>query len=221
VFVSIDRSKAKERADGMSERQRMTGGEGREEPRPERQRLRWIREYPLLVGVGVLTVALVGVAMGLAVFEGEGQGATELLTVVSPTPQASGTVEAEDSGPPPVDAEPTFTDSGLGIIDIEPGTGETPVAGQTLVVDYTLWLTEDGTKVDSSVDRGEPIEFVLGTGQMIAGWEEGLSTMKVGGKRRLIMPPELAYGEEGRPPAIPPNANLTFDVELLEIKETS
>lgn len=197
----------------------MTGGEGREEPRRERERLRWIRENPLLVGAGALTVALVGVALGLAVFAGEGQGGRVSLTLASPTPQAGGTVEAGDSGPPPVDAEPTFTDTGLGIIDIEPGTGETPAAGQTLVVHYTLWLTEDGTKIDSSVDTGVPIESVLGSTDMIPGWNEGLATMKVGGKRRLIMPADLAYGEEGRPPAIPPNAGLTFDVELLEIKE--
>lgn len=203
----------------MSERQGMTEGERRDEPRPEHQRLRWIRENPLLVGVGALTVALVGVALGLAVFEGGGQSDGESLRLARATAQVGGTVEAEDSGPPPVDAEPTFTDTGLGIIDIEPGTGETPVAGQTLVVDYTLWLTEDGTRIESSLDRGTPIEFVLGTGEMIAGWEEGLATMKVGGKRRLIMPADLAYGEEGRLPAIPPNAGLTFDVELLEIKE--
>lgn len=186
----------------MSERRQMTGGERREEPSPERERLRWIRENPLLVGAGALTLALVGVALGLAVFAGEGQGG-----------------EAGDSGPPPVDGEPTFTDTGLGIIDIEPGTGETPVAGQTLVVHYTLWLTEGGTKIESSVDEGVPIETVLGSDGMIAGWNEGLATMKVGGKRRLIMPADLAYGEEGRPPAIPPNAGLTIDVELLEIKE--
>lgn len=76
-----------------------------------------------------------------------------------------------------------------------------------------------GRKFDSSLDRGTPFEFVLGAGQVITGWDEGLATMKVGGQRRLIIPPELAYGEQGSPPNIPPNAELTFDIDLLEIKE--
>ena len=97
------------------------------------------------------------------------------------------------------------------------GSGATPKAGQTVVVDYTGWLS-DGTKFASSVDRGTPFEFVLGAGKVIAGWDEGLATMKVGGKRRLIIPASLAYGEQGRSPTIPPNAELTFDLELLEIK---
>ena len=87
-----------------------------------------------------------------------------------------------------------------------------------MVVHYTGWLS-DGTKFDNSLDRGAPFEFALGTGQVIAGWDEGLATMKLAGKRRLIIPPELAYGETGRPPAIPPDAELTFDIELLTIKE--
>jgi RNA polymerase sigma factor (sigma-70 family) len=140
-----------------------------------------------------------------------------------PTGEACADSEPEatpTSGPPPVDAEPTFTATGLGIIDIEAGTGETPMPRQILVVHYSGWLSEDGTKFDSSLDRGAPFEFLLGIGQVIEGWDEGLATMRVGGKRRLIIPPELAYGEQGRPPTIPPNAELTFDVELLEIKDT-
>jgi hypothetical protein len=195
----------------------MTGRERREERRRERQRLRWIRENLLLVGAGALTAALVGLALILAVFGGDGDEEPPVVALPSPTVPPTDVVE--DSGPPPAPSEPTFSDSGLGIIDIETGTGETPEAGQTLIVHYTGWVSEGGTKFDSSLDRGTPFEFVLGAGQVIAGWDEGLATMKVGGKRRLIMPAELAYGEQGSPPTIQPNAELTFDVELVGIKE--
>jgi peptidylprolyl isomerase len=171
----------------------------------------------MLVGAGVATVALVGLALMLAVFGGDED--EEVSVPVFPTVQNDATATGQDSGPPPVSGEPTFTDTGLGIIDIEVGTGETPVPGQILVVHYTGWVSEDGSKFDSSLDRETPFEFELGAGRVIDGWDEGLATMQVGGKRRLIVPAELAYGEEGRPP-IPPNAELTFDVEFLEIKES-
>ncbi len=96
------------------------------------------------------------------------------------------------------------------------GTGASPKRGETVTVHYTGWLT-DGTKFDSSVDRGEPFAFVLGTGQVIGGWDEGVATMRVGDKARLTIPPELAYGAAGYPGAIPPNATLIFEVELLSI----
>ena len=110
-----------------------------------------------------------------------------------------------------------MTASGLQMIDIEVGSGESPQTGQTVVVHYTGWLA-DGTKFDSSVDRGQPFSFTIGTGQVIKGWDEGVATMKAGGKRRLIIPPDLAYGENGYPGVIPANAELIFDVDLLEVK---
>ena len=109
------------------------------------------------------------------------------------------------------------TPSGLKYIDLVEGTGATPQKGQTVSVQYTGTL-ENGRKFDSSVDRGQPYEFRIGEGAVIKGWDEGLATMKVGGKRKLIIPPSLGYGQRGSPPNIPPNSILLFDVELLNVK---
>jgi peptidylprolyl isomerase len=117
--------------------------------------------------------------------------------------------------------KPVTTPSGLQIIDTKVGTGASPKAGQTCVMHYTGWLYENGAKgkkFDSSVDRGQPFEFPIGRGQVIAGWDEGVSTMKVGGKRTLIIPAALGYGARGAGGVIPPNATLIFDVELLGVK---
>jgi peptidylprolyl isomerase len=113
------------------------------------------------------------------------------------------------------------TASGLQIKDTVEGTGASPQRGQTCVMHYTGWLYTNGikgAKFDSSVDRGEPFEFTIGVGQVIKGWDEGVSTMKVGGKRTLIIPPALGYGARGAGGVIPPNAVLMFDVELLGVK---
>ena len=109
-------------------------------------------------------------------------------------------------------------DSGLVIEDLKVGEGEEAKDGHKLVVHYTGWLA-DGIKFDSSLDRKAPFEFTLGKGMVIAGWEEGLAGMKVGGKRKLLIPPELAYGKRGAGEIIPPDSSLIFDVELLEVKE--
>ena len=109
------------------------------------------------------------------------------------------------------------TASGLQYKDLVVGTGAEASTGATAVVHYTGWLL-DGTKFDSSHDRGDPLEFVIGQGRVIAGWEEGVGTMSVGGKRELIIPPNLAYGDRGAGGVIPPGATLKFEVELVGLK---
>jgi peptidylprolyl isomerase len=144
-----------------------------------------------------------------------GPGATlvfdvELLEIKEP--------RVAPDGPQAVDESAfTITESGLKYHDFVKGTGPSPVIGQNVEVDYTGWLT-DGTKFDSSLDRGKGIVFPVGAGRVIKGWDEGLLTMSVGGKRQLVIPADIAYGDRGRPPVIAPGATLVFEVELLSIK---
>jgi len=141
--------------------------------------------------------------------------ALAIITVIAGGMFASASVQAQTAG------KPMTTPSGLQIIDSKVGTGASPKTGQTCVMHYTGWLYENGAKgkkFDSSVDRGQPFEFPIGTHRVIPGWDEGVATMKVGGKRTLIIPPQLGYGERGAGGVIPPSATLIFDVELLGIK---
>ncbi len=113
------------------------------------------------------------------------------------------------------------TESGLGVEDLVVGTGPSPETGQTCVMHYTGWLFVNGAKgekFDSSLDRGRPFEFPIGRGRVIKGWDEGVATMKVGGKRTLLIPPQLGYGDRGAGNVIPPGATLLFEVELLGVK---
>lgn len=135
--------------------------------------------------------------------------------------------EVEDDPPPTAQGGPpelsntlveVTTDSGLTFIDIEEGAGEHAVNGDLIRANYTGWLEADGTKFDSSFDRNTPFTFTLGTGQVIAGWDEGFLDMHAGGKRRLIIPADLAYGDRGQPAGgIPAGATLIFDVELVAL----
>jgi FKBP-type peptidyl-prolyl cis-trans isomerase len=109
------------------------------------------------------------------------------------------------------------TASGLKYVEIKEGIGPSPQTGQMVTVHYTGTL-QNGKKFDSSVDSGQPLQFNIGVGQVIKGWDEGILTMKVGGKRKLIIPPELGYGSRGAGGVIPPNATLIFEVELLDVK---
>ncbi len=140
----------------------------------------------------------------------QGSQANTIQTIAQAETQAS-PMTPNESAPQLV-----TTPSGLKYQDLVVGTGAIPQSGQSVVVHYTGRLT-DGTKFDSSLDRNQPFSFRLGAGQVIKGWDEGLSTMRVGGKRQLTIPPDLGYGARGAGGVIPPNATLVFDVELLRI----
>jgi peptidylprolyl isomerase len=147
----------------------------------------------------------------------EADRAADEAPAVEATATETETTMTEVGGPPPVSGDTVTTESGLQYIVVASGDGASPEQGQVVSVHYTGWFT-DGNKFDSSVDRGEPIRFPLGTGQVIPGWDEGLALMQVGDKRRFIIPSALAYGERGHPAGIPPNSTLIFDVELVDVE---
>ncbi|HMM36083.1 MAG TPA: FKBP-type peptidyl-prolyl cis-trans isomerase [Thermoanaerobaculia bacterium] len=142
-----------------------------------------------------------------------------------PADPKSGAQASPGAAPAPEAAEKESkmvkTESGLGYEDLVVGTGASPETGQTCVMHYTGWLYENGAKgakFDSSLDRNRPFEFPIGRGRVIKGWDEGVATMKVGGKRTLLIPPQLGYGDRGAGNVIPPGATLLFEVELLGVK---
>ena len=152
----------------------------------------------------VLIIIFVGLGVWLFAQKGNSISDNPILPTTTPTPAPANT--------------PIKMENGLQIQDLKVGTGAEVKLGQELTMHYSGTL-EDGTKFDSSYDRGEPFQFVLGAGQVIKGWDLGVQGMKVGGKRKLIIPPELGYGTRGAGGVIPPNATLIFEVELLAVQD--
>lgn len=171
------------------------------------------RTQRILIGIGIALVVLVAAYFAYTSLQASRQASAQ------PTQQTAQNAAA-NQGPPalPAGVQPVTTTSGLQYVDITVGSGAEAKTGDNVSVQYTGWLT-DGTKFDSSVDRGQPFQFVLGGGNVIKGWDEGVAGMKVGGKRRLTIPPALGYGENGYPPVIPANATLIFDVELVGVNQ--
>ena len=143
--------------------------------------------------------------------------ATLVLAQSTARKKAAPAARPNTTAPTKVTGDSTKTPTGLEYWDIKLGTGPTAEKGQSVKVNYTGWLTT-GKKFDSSVDSRRPFSFTLGAGEVIKGWDEGVAGMKVGGKRQLKIPSQLAYGEKGYPGVIPPNATLIFDVELLGVQ---
>ena len=179
----------------------------------------------------LIVTAITACSEGASQMQPEDTPAATVAVTLAPTaePASSGTVSPEapsmpeltetplPNAPPLPPSAPVQTESGLIYIDVEAGTGAVAEPGTVVTVHYTGMLTTDNSVFDSSVERGDPFQFPLGAGMVIDGWEEGIAGMKVGGKRHLIIPPDLAYGERGFGDVIPPDSYLTFDVELLDV----
>jgi peptidylprolyl isomerase len=160
---------------------------------------------------------LLAVIAGLAL-AGCKQASTEKSSTTTTTSAATGTTAtSEPATSGATEGQERTMPGGLKVTDIKVGSGPMAESGNTIAVHYTGYLM-DGTKFDSSVDRGQPIVIKLGAGQVIKGWDEGLKGMRVGGKRKLVIPPAMGYGAQGYPPVIPPDATLQFDVELMDVK---
>ena len=168
----------------------------------------------LMLGCGILVLAFQFMSKAPDAIAGDLLQSNP-VAVVSPSTSSLSTSIAMDNAEKQV--TPVTTASGLQYVEITEGAGDTPAKGQTVSVHYTGTL-ESGKKFDSSRDRNQAFEFQIGEGQVIKGWDEGLSTMKVGGRRKLIIPADLGYGARGAGGVIPPNSTLIFDVELLKIK---
>jgi FKBP-type peptidyl-prolyl cis-trans isomerase len=183
--------------------------------REQRRAQRIAKRNRQRVIIGVI-IALVVIVVGYFVFKDyktRSQAATATPTTTANTTYPIGTL---DTTPPAPTANAITTASGLIYEDLQVGDGATAKTGDTVSVNYTGWLA-DGTKFDSSLDRGQPFDFTLGAGQVIPGWDEGVTGMNVNGTRLLVIPPDLAYGSAGYPPTIPANATLTFEVQLVAI----
>lgn len=179
-----------------------------------------MREILISLGVMVACAALVLFAQFANNNPPTAIASPQTTQVAMNTGKPAATPKPTTTNKPMTDAAKTpetTTASGLKYQDVQVGTGASPATGQTVEVHYTGTL-EDGTKFDSSRDRGQTFKFQIGVGQVIKGWDEGVGSMKVGGRRNLIIPPNLGYGERGAGGVIPPNATLLFDVELVGVK---
>jgi FKBP-type peptidyl-prolyl cis-trans isomerase FkpA len=143
-----------------------------------------------------------------------------MLAVVGALSAYAASLPQEDKPSPPEPGKEVVTRSGLKYVDLKVGAGDAAHPAQVVDVHYTGWLT-DGTKFESSRDANQPLTFRVGAGDVLKGWDEGVIGMKVGGKRRLVLPPELGYGKQGAGSVVPPNATLVFEFELLAVRKPS